>query len=173
MDYKLPKRKKAHRKWWNLAIFSLAVITLFAIMVEVANGSAAIDRNITVKDLSPAQIETLRWLYRTLDGPHFLVNVAFCESSLSHYEADGKTVKRGRVDQADTGVLQINVRIHKQGLKRLGLDATKRGDNLVYGQYLQKRDGRQPWAASKHCWSNLRLPSPHAVGVKVQTAAAS
>ncbi|HRH25935.1 MAG TPA: hypothetical protein PLF31_00455 [Candidatus Paceibacterota bacterium] len=81
-----------------------------------------------------------------------LAEIAFCESTLRHYDSSGK-VLRGKVDSADVGVMQINERYHKKTAEKLGLDLLTLEGNLAYAEYLYKKSGSQPWSASKPCWS--------------------
>ncbi len=81
-----------------------------------------------------------------------LIQIARCESTFRHTLTDG-TVLRGRVDPADTGVMQINTRYHGQTADLLGLDLTDLYDNMAYARNLYERQGTQPWSASAPCWS--------------------
>ncbi|MAZ30132.1 hypothetical protein CL655_02505 [bacterium] len=132
-----------------------------------------IDRHITVEELSPVQIDTLRRMYELLDATHPLVKVAFCESSLEHFEDDGVTAKRGDIDSRDTGVLQINLGYHERDATRLGLDVRVFEDNVTYGLHLLRTQGLQPWSASEYCWSDMRLPPPASVGAQISSPEAS
>ena len=85
------------------------------------------------------------------DDP-ILVKVAFCESTLTHYKEDG-TVLRGKVDNRDVGVMQINTYYHGDTADRMGLDLLTLEGNLAYAKNLYDRQGLQPWSASSKCWS--------------------
>jgi len=80
-----------------------------------------------------------------------MIHIARCESTFRHTLADG-SVLRGRVDPADTGVMQINLRYHGETAKKLGLDVTDIYDNMAYARNLYERQGTQPWSASEPCW---------------------
>lgn len=81
-----------------------------------------------------------------------LIQVARCESHFRHTLSDG-SILSGRVDNADTGVMQINKRYHSDTAKALGLDLNNLYDNMAYARYLYEKQGTQPWNASKACWS--------------------
>lgn len=81
-----------------------------------------------------------------------LVEIARCESTFQHTLADGSVLK-GKVDTADTGVMQINTRYHGKRAKELGLDLNDLFDNMEYARYLYETQGTQPWSASSPCWS--------------------
>ncbi len=80
-----------------------------------------------------------------------LVKIAWCESTFRHTEENGE-VLRGRVNPLDTGVMQINLKYHRQTLAKHGLDAARLEDNLRYARYLYGLQGTQPWRSSAHCW---------------------
>ncbi len=80
-----------------------------------------------------------------------MVQVARCESTFRHSLADG-SVLRGKVDSADTGVMQINLRYHEKRAQSLGLDVRTLEDNLAYARNLYETQGTQPWNASAPCW---------------------
>lgn len=81
-----------------------------------------------------------------------MVAVAKCESHFRHELSDGSILK-GRVDPADTGVMQINKRYHEKRALELGLDLNNIYDNLAYARYLYEKQGTKPWNASSACWS--------------------
>lgn len=80
-----------------------------------------------------------------------MIQVARCESTFRHTLADG-SVLRGKVDSADTGVMQINKRYHAATAEKLGLDLENIYDNMKYARYLYEKQGTQPWNASSPCW---------------------
>lgn len=80
-----------------------------------------------------------------------MIQIARCESTFRHTLSDG-SVLRGRVDPADTGVMQINTRYHSKTAEKLGLDLTDLYDNMAYARNLYERQGTQPWSASRACW---------------------
>jgi len=80
-----------------------------------------------------------------------LIEIARCESTFMHYK-DGEVV-RGRVDNADVGVMQINERYHLETAEKLGYDIHTIDGNMAYAKYLYEKSGAQPWSASKPCWS--------------------
>ena len=81
-----------------------------------------------------------------------MIQIARCESTFRHTLNDG-TVLRGRVDPADTGVMQINKRYHGAKAVELGLNLDEMYDNMEFARDLYERQGTQPWSASKPCWS--------------------
>jgi hypothetical protein len=80
-----------------------------------------------------------------------MIEVARCESHFTHDLADG-SVLQGRVDSADTGVMQINKRYHLSSATAMQLDLDDLHDNMVYARHLYEKLGTQPWSASSACW---------------------
>ncbi len=81
-----------------------------------------------------------------------MIQIARCESTFRQTLPDG-TVLQGRVDPADTGVMQINKRYHSARAEELGLDLDDIYGNMAYARDLYERQGTQPWSASAPCWS--------------------
>ena len=80
-----------------------------------------------------------------------MIQVARCESTFRHTLADG-SILQGRVDPADTGVMQINKRYHEATASGLGFDLDDMYDNMAYARHLYETQGTQPWSASLPCW---------------------
>lgn len=81
-----------------------------------------------------------------------MIQIARCESTFQHKLADGSTIK-GRVDPADTGVMQINKRYHQKAAATMGLNLEDIYHNMAYARFLYERQGTQPWNASAPCWA--------------------
>lgn len=81
-----------------------------------------------------------------------MIQVARCESTFRHTLEDG-SVLRGKVDNRDLGVMQINTFYHGVTATALGLDLENLEDNMAYARALYERQGTQPWNASSACWS--------------------
>lgn len=80
-----------------------------------------------------------------------MIQVARCESTFQHTLADG-SVLRGKVDAADTGVMQINKRYHNAKATTMGLNLDNLQDNMKYARFLYETQGTTPWNASSPCW---------------------
>ncbi|USN87892.1 MAG: hypothetical protein H6779_00410 [Candidatus Nomurabacteria bacterium] len=81
-----------------------------------------------------------------------MIQIARCESGFRHTLTDG-SVLQGRVDPADTGVMQINKRYHEKTAASMQLDLDNIYDNMAYAQYLYDTQGTRPWSASAPCWN--------------------
>lgn len=80
-----------------------------------------------------------------------MISIAKCESTFMHTLTDGSVIK-GKVDNADTGVMQINLRYHEARAEALGFNVHKLEDNLAYARKLYEEQGTKPWNSSAACW---------------------
>lgn len=86
--------------------------------------------------------------------------IAMAESGGQHFNPDG-TVKRGFIDPDDTGMFQINKRVHADLIKQTGLDPEKEGDNIKLANILYEKYGTAPWNSSRDKWrEELKRLSP-------------
>jgi hypothetical protein len=95
---------------------------------------------------------TEAFLRKEFAGAPILVEVARCESEFRQFGKDGKIV-RGRVDNADVGLLQVNERYHGETAKKMNIDIYTVEGNVAYAKYLYAKYGTKPWTASEPCWS--------------------
>ena len=84
-----------------------------------------------------------------------LVEIARCETRYRQYDKDGK-VFRGRIDNNDVGIMQVNERYHLKRAEKLGFDIYTLEGNLAYAKYLYLEEGSDPWASSSACWGGYR-----------------
>jgi hypothetical protein len=82
-----------------------------------------------------------------------MIEIARCESTFRHSLSDG-SILRGRVDSADTGVMQINKRYHQATANAMNLNLENIYDNMAYARHLYEEQGLQPWRSSSRCWNN-------------------
>lgn len=82
-----------------------------------------------------------------------MIEIARCESTFRHELSDG-SILQGRVDPADTGVMQINKRYHQAAATAMELNLNDIYHNMAYARYLYETQGTQPWSASMPCWGN-------------------
>ena len=80
-----------------------------------------------------------------------MAEIARCESGFRHTLSDG-SVLVGRVDSADTGVMQINKRYHLATATAMGLNLENIYDNMAYARHLYETQGLAPWRSSANCW---------------------
>ncbi len=84
------------------------------------------------------------------DAP-IMIQVARCESTFRHLRKDGE-IHRGKVNNKDVGVMQINEYYHLETSEKLGYDIHTIEGNTAYARYLYDTQGTQPWISSKPCW---------------------
>ena len=82
-----------------------------------------------------------------------MAEIAYCESTFRHELQDG-SVLQGRIDPADTGVMQINKRYHEATAVAMQLNLDDIYHNMAYARHLYETQGVQPWSASMPCWGN-------------------
>jgi hypothetical protein len=70
-----------------------------------------------------------------------MVAIIDCESGFVHYKSDG-TVIRGRVDNRDTGLAQINSYYHPE------VESENFWVNISYARELYDEQGVQPWVCN-------------------------
>lgn len=86
-----------------------------------------------------------------------MIQIARCESTFRHTLPDGSILK-GKVDPADTGVMQINKRYHGEKAASMNLNLDDIYHNMAYARYLYETQGTKPWSASAPCWNgNLAM----------------
>lgn len=85
--------------------------------------------------------------------PEELQKIFNCESGNTHYEKDGVTVLRGKLNNDDLGIAQINLYHHQKQAEEMGLDLFKEEDSIKYALWLYEKEGNTPWNWSKPCWS--------------------
>jgi hypothetical protein len=85
-----------------------------------------------------------------------LIDIARCESTFRQFNADG-TVHRGRVNNKDVGVMQINEHYHLDTATKKGIDIYTLEGNMEYARDLYDRQGSQPWISSAPCWNKAQV----------------
>ena len=94
----------------------------------------------------------LSWLRKTYPDAPYMLYVAKCESdALIHWKNTNTRELIKRPGGSDSGVLQVNG-VHKEDLKKMGLNLNKIEDYFAFVRYLYDKRGVQPWYMSKHCW---------------------
>jgi len=101
---------------------------------------------------TPEEVSTTESLVRDyFKNTPVLAEIARCESGFRHTLSDG-SILTGRVDSADTGVMQINKRYHQATATAMGLNLDNIYDNMAYARHLYETQGLRPWASSATCW---------------------
>jgi hypothetical protein len=127
--------------------------------IQIVESKKREETEKTVKDTESSELEqpkTTREIVEAYfsDVP-VMVDVAYCESRFTQYNADG-SIHRGVVNPQDVGVMQINEKYHLETSINLGLDVHTLEGNLEYARYLYETQGTAPWEYSSHCWNKKR-----------------
>jgi hypothetical protein len=80
-----------------------------------------------------------------------LAEIAKCESTFRQFDSNGNVIK-GRVNDDDIGVMQINTFYHLEGAQKQGFDIYTIDGNLGYAKWLYGKYGDAPWVHSSPCW---------------------
>ena len=80
-----------------------------------------------------------------------MAEVAKCESRFRQYDKKGE-IFRGKVNNKDVGVMQINEHYHLERAEKLGYNIYTVAGNLAYARLLYKQQGADPWNSSSPCW---------------------
>lgn len=83
------------------------------------------------------------------DAP-IMVRVAKCESTLAHYDKDGRVKKNPR--SSAHGLFQILAKTHGPSAQKRNLDIMTIEGNIRYARVLYNERGLSPWNASRACW---------------------
>lgn len=83
-----------------------------------------------------------------------LADIAKCESRYRQFNSTGDVLK-GKKNNYDRGVMQINVLYHAEDAEKLGLDVHNIDDNVAYARYLYEKQGAKPWMSSSACWAKF------------------
>ncbi len=84
--------------------------------------------------------------------PELAVRIASCEGGLRQFNDDG-SVLRGKQNNKDVGIFQINEKYHLAESIKRGIDIYSIDGNIDYALDLLKREGSKPWNWSKDCWN--------------------
>ena len=72
-----------------------------------------------------------------------MVAIIGCESGFVHYKPNGEVI-RGRVDNRDTGLAQINSYYHPD------VESEDFWENISYARSLYDAEGTTPWVCRNH-----------------------
>ncbi len=123
----------------------------FALAVSAALGTTP----TTTTSAAPAIIPAAQTV-RDQVGQYFadkpiMVAIAQCESHFRQFNGNGD-VYRGKENNQDVGVMQINEHYHLDTAKKLGFDIYTLDGNMAYAEYLYEKQGTAPWVSSQPCW---------------------
>jgi len=142
----------------------VATVPTVAIELDTATEARVVTRaenRITaeekVRSIAQSSYSTEAVVRQYFNDIPIMAEVARCESQFRHHNPETGTILRGRVNQSDVGVMQINTYYHANTAAKIGLDLNNFEDNMAYARYLYEREGTQPWSASQACWDSHHL----------------
>lgn len=114
-----------------------------------------IENQFVQEKRNPKEIDTImsteEYVREYFKDIPIMIQIARCESTFRHLRRDGE-VHRGRVNNSDVGVMQINEYYHLDTAEKKELDIHTIEGNTAYARDLYMRQGTQPWSSSKACW---------------------
>lgn len=84
-----------------------------------------------------------------------MADISKCESHFRQFDKEGE-IYRGKQNNRDVGVMQVNEDFHLAASKKLGYDIYTLEGNMAYARYLYEREGTTPWNSSKPCWGKTQ-----------------
>ena len=107
------------------------------------------EQSSSINPMDPTAVEAYVKA-RSSDAP-ILVDIARCESTFRQFDSSGNVI-RGKVNNADVGVLQINEHYHADEAAKLGMNLYTLEGNVQYAKHLYEKFGTDPWSSSSPCW---------------------
>lgn len=148
-------------------ILNFTAISLFVVMTSLTGTTTgltlkdtpkvenSVSESTLIKRSTNKEIETMmsteQYVRQYFKDIPIMIQIARCESTFRHLDADGE-IHRGRVNNADVGVMQINEFYHLDQAEKKDLNIYTIEGNVAYARDLYEREGTQPWASSKACW---------------------
>lgn len=123
-----------------------------------------VESNVTesrlVKQFTSKEVENImsteEYVRQYFKDIPIMVEIARCESTFRQLDDDGE-IHRGRVNDADVGVMQINEFYHLNTAEKKDYDIYTIEGNTAYARDLYERQGTQPWVSSKPCWGKSQV----------------
>ena len=115
-----------------------------------------IENNIIVSTSSVDIItskEVEKYLREAFKDEPILIDIARCESHYRQFDREGH-ILRGKANDADVGVMQINEKYHAEKAVELGINIYTLEGNVEFAKYLYDTFGARPWKASSKCWGS-------------------
>lgn len=107
-----------------------------------------------IDETDPNQVK--KYVEHYFANDPILADIARCESDFRQYTENGELL-RGKIDNNDVGVMQINERYHLKKSQDMGHDIHTLDGNLAYAKWLYGEMGSKPWKSSSACWGHHEL----------------
>ena len=125
----------------------MALVTIIGAVPMINAGGVFVSKEIKIE--TPQSTEQIVREY--FENTPVLAEVARCESTFRQTDAEGGVI-RGKYNEYDVGIMQINELYHGDSAKKMGHDIYSLEGNLEYAKYLYEKDGLAPWKSSSKCW---------------------
>ena len=155
-------------------ILNFTAISFFVVLSSLTGSTGAIalnevpkvENSVTesslVRKVSNKDVETMmsteQYIRQYFKDIPIMIQIARCESTFRHLDPNGE-VHRGRVNNADVGVMQINEFYHLDQTEKKDINIYTIEGNTAYARDLYEREGTRPWASSKPCWGKYQNTS--------------
>lgn len=116
-----------------------------------------VEQKPTVKDVDNI-MSTEQYVKQYFADIPIMIQIARCESTFHQLDPDGE-VHRGRVDNEDVGVMQINEHYNGAQAERENYDIYTLPGNVAFARELYEAKGTAPWRSSKACWGKYQNES--------------
>ncbi len=110
-----------------------------------------------------AEIESKVRVYFA-DTP-IMAEIVKCESQFRQFNSDGSPF-RGKINDEDIGIAQVNEHYHLKRSQKLGYDIYTVEGNMAYAKLLYEEEGTDPWISSAPCWKKSDVAKAMAAGPK-------
>ena len=117
---------------------------------KLENSSYKVVKEISNEDIA-SLMSTEQYVKQYFKDIPIMIEIARCESTFRQLDSDGE-IHRGKVNQSDVGVMQINEYYHLNTAEKKDIDIYTIEGNMAYARYLYEKQGTQPWNSSKACW---------------------
>lgn len=122
----------------------------------ISMNSDQIGYSTTTDDIQISSKDVEKYIRSAYKNEPILIDVARCESTFRQFGPDGHLI-RGKVNNADVGVMQINEAYHSDKAVEMGLNIYTMEGNVAYARYLYEKYGTKPWNSSSACWSPAQV----------------
>ena len=124
-------------------------------VTEIPKIETSVTESKVVRKIDKREIENMmsteQYIRQYFSDIPIMIQIARCESTFRQLTDDGD-IHRGRVNDADVGVMQINEFYHLDTALKRNYDIYTIEGNTAYARDLYERQGTQPWSSSKPCW---------------------
>jgi hypothetical protein len=145
-----------------MVLSSISGITSPKIVTEIPKVETTVTESSLVKRALNQDIENMmgteEYVREYFSDIPIMIQIARCESTFRHLDSDGE-IRRGKVNDQDVGVMQINEHYHLDQSLKKDYDIYTIEGNTAYARDLYERQGTKPWASSKPCWGKYESKS--------------